>query len=369
MLVLVRHRAARAADLAVADKMALDSEVELRKRYGEQSVAPAGPWVRHVDEEALENEAMMTALQRSRSGVNTRISFQSSPASSPALARSPDVVDLTDSPVPSDDTSSASGASAGAGAGASAGAGVGSSATGAAGAPAGGIGRLLSVLGGPCGKSCIVYEEARSGRPRPSAATAAAAAWGRGERALATKLLSVTEGNVCRAAQLLSTGKTCKQLWQDLKPEVLAAIDARVDSECLETIARGQRQAGLGQQKRRSTVTRVISKRAKVRASVDYFWMSKSKRWTHTHTHTPLSSTTVQDTYDYVPCNHTGPCTMGNCTCVQSNNLCEKYCACGIDCDARFPGCRCTSPCTSQKCPCRTAYRECDPDMCLTCGK
>jgi histone-lysine N-methyltransferase EZH2 len=80
--------------------------------------------------------------------------------------------------------------------------------------------------------------------------------------------------------------------------------------------------------------------------------------------------TSEKKRHTYYPCDHDRliPCNQ-HCYCVRSGNFCEKYCCCSsTKCDNRFPGCRCRSSCTTKQCPCYAAARECDPDLCTSCG-
>ncbi|KAH6900249.1 hypothetical protein B0T10DRAFT_393089 [Thelonectria olida] len=76
------------------------------------------------------------------------------------------------------------------------------------------------------------------------------------------------------------------------------------------------------------------------------------------------------------PCSHEGPCTSDSCSCVKNGLLCEKFCHCTVDsCAYKFTGCACHSlgkTCFSKQkdrpCICVQLNRECDPELCGTCG-
>lgn len=82
---------------------------------------------------------------------------------------------------------------------------------------------------------------------------------------------------------------------------------------------------------------------------------------------------------DFFPCRHDGPCSLKNCTCVQTGVHCEKYCGCNhnrpnqsrnaAQCYWAFKGCSCRSAlaCVSKACICFSWKRECDPDLCKAC--
>ncbi|ETK76548.1 hypothetical protein, variant 1 [Phytophthora nicotianae CJ01A1] len=73
--------------------------------------------------------------------------------------------------------------------------------------------------------------------------------------------------------------------------------------------------------------------------------------------------------HEYEPCNHEGACDSTDCSCMTRDHTCDKACSCSRDCPNRFPGCRCSlGNCRTKACPCFVAARECNPDLCITCG-
>ncbi|KAE9161409.1 hypothetical protein PF005_g31260 [Phytophthora fragariae] len=73
--------------------------------------------------------------------------------------------------------------------------------------------------------------------------------------------------------------------------------------------------------------------------------------------------------HEYKPCIREGMCDSTGCPCMKRDHIRYKACACSRDCPNRFEGCACVlGQCRTSKCPCFAALRECDPDVCMSCG-
>lgn len=74
----------------------------------------------------------------------------------------------------------------------------------------------------------------------------------------------------------------------------------------------------------------------------------------------------------FFPCHHEGSCENAKCRCFTEKITCEKTCSCPKNCSRRYQGCSCQRTgriCWhSNKCDCFRLGRECDPDLCETCG-
>ena len=92
---------------------------------------------------------------------------------------------------------------------------------------------------------------------------------------------------------------------------------------------------------------------------------SKKIDWTETKTHRP------EKRGFFLPCDHSGPCKKGVCDCVDEDVACEQTCLCSETCKRRYQGCTCgrrRKPCRTENCECVMLNRECEPELCHSCG-
>uniref|UniRef100_A0AAY4C9F3 [histone H3]-lysine(27) N-trimethyltransferase n=1 Tax=Denticeps clupeoides TaxID=299321 RepID=A0AAY4C9F3_9TELE len=153
--------------------------------------------------------------------------------------------------------------------------------------------------------------------------------WSGAEESLFRVLHGTYYNNFCSIARLIGT-KTCKEVYEFAAKEVLIH---RVTVE----------DGGISPQKKKR------KHRQDGRLSV-------------------CKDNSSNQVYNYQPCDHPEHPCDSSCPCVITQNFCEKFCQCDPECQNRFPGCRCKTQCNTKQCPCYLAVRECDPDLCMTCG-
>ncbi|KAL0992799.1 hypothetical protein UPYG_G00098590 [Umbra pygmaea] len=153
--------------------------------------------------------------------------------------------------------------------------------------------------------------------------------WSGAEESMFRVLHGTYYNNFCSIARLIGT-KNCKQVYE------FAVKDVLIHRVPLED-------GGISPQKKKR----------------------KHRLWAKSQLKKDSSSNQV---YNYQPCDHPHHPCDSSCPCVMTQNFCEKFCQCEHECQNRFPGCRCKTQCNTKQCPCYLAVRECDPDLCLTCG-
>ncbi|XP_065821039.1 histone-lysine N-methyltransferase EZH1 isoform X4 [Labrus bergylta] len=153
--------------------------------------------------------------------------------------------------------------------------------------------------------------------------------WSGAEESLFRVLHGTYFNNFCSIARLIGT-KTCKEVYEFAVKEVL-----------IHRVPLGD--GGTSPQKKKR----------------------KHRLWAKIQLKKDNSSNQV---YNYQPCDHPDHPCDSSCPCVMTQNFCEKFCQCKHECQNRFPGCRCKTQCNTKQCPCYLAVRECDPDLCMTCG-
>ena len=158
------------------------------------------------------------------------------------------------------------------------------------------------------------------------------------------KILAITGGNICQAAQLLGNYWDTRQKHWIINCSTLFEF---VIMHGLNSIEGFESNTNKGKNRRR------FGRRLKSNNTNNLRKRNFERSFLHT---------------SFEPCDHDGSCSVANgCRCVKLNLYCEKYCACSKNCSNRFQGCGCKFKCNTRACVCFAANRECDPDKCHRC--
>lgn len=221
----------------------------------------------------------------------------------------------------------------------------------------------FSRYNGPCGKDCFINIDSGSREfipipghlqdehPKISLSSIKTGHFTFSEKTLFNVLARTFQRNFCSIARTLGS-KTCAEVYihfHNLREEDKDAIKKQIFED--------RKLANTNKKKKflKGKATSIWSK---------HFQKFKEKE----------NATTEEDRAqkNYMPCDHEGlSCSeeIGDkCECFKRGTFCEKSCNCNPNCENRFPGCNCKGACNTKSCPCHNAARECDPDLCKTCG-
>lgn len=176
--------------------------------------------------------------------------------------------------------------------------------------------------------------------------------WSFSEETLYRVLKNIYDYNSCALAKFIRT-KTCAQIRDHIKK-----VDRNFISDSPRSSTNGSHANKHDHQETNGTKSK---KKGKNKKPVQSHYRAKKL-------HEATNDSDSKIVHNYVPCDHPGKACDTSCNCVSNGNFCEKFCKCSQECINRFRGCQCRSQCSNNHCPCYLALRECDPDLCDSCG-
>lgn len=197
------------------------------------------------------------------------------------------------------------------------------------------------------------------------AAAARDAPWNRDELRALQIGRELFAGDFCRIAAACVASRSCRECaCQAYEHEGDALVRALCTPARTPAVAQGKRQPAYT---RRRSRARALSSRV-------YRLPATAAASSSLDGGVIRSAAAEQQMEEFTPCVHEGACRPGACACVDAGYPCEKYCRCycpgaTAPCAYLFAGCDCCKAmCNTRKCPCFAASRECDPDLCTSCG-
>ena len=189
--------------------------------------------------------------------------------------------------------------------------------------------------------------------------------WKFSEETLYRALKSIYDYNSCVLAQFIRT-KTCAQIRDHIVKVDKIFLNDSPNSASNSMTSNGAGSNGysnghdFGKNETNNLDTR-NKKKQKNKKPVQSHYRAKKL-------HEATNDSDSKIVHHYHPCDHPGKACDSSCFCVLNGNFCEKFCKCSDECINKFRGCQCKTNCSSNHCPCYLALRECDPDLCQTCG-
>ena len=163
--------------------------------------------------------------------------------------------------------------------------------------------------------------------------------------------LTPTQQSLCEHAYTIFQGNT-QQIACAIGANTTAAVDAYIQSQQIESHPN-------------KFITKELLNKLKQKGKKGKTYTSMNNY--HQRYLKKIQSKVIHPAF--LPCDHDTPCNEETCSCIQNGFFCTKHCGWAQKSANFFRGCECKAgTCQTASCACYAAKRECDPDLCKTCG-